>query len=949
MGELRQKLATMSPERQRYALETLPTHFGEAGQFQRLYRLLTDFDFIEAKLDALDVHALIQDYEFVENAETLRLIQGALRLSAHILERDKTQLAGQLIGRLLSFKIPEIQELLAQASSLKKTWLRPLTPSLIPPGERLIRTLIGHTGKVTAIAVTPDGKQLVSGSNDNSLKIWDLETGKEKFSFIGHSDEITAVAITPDGNQIISSSRDGTVKVWSLKNRKNLLTIDSHQNSVNDITLTPDGKEIISGSSDKSIRIWNLETGEEMLIWKGRPAGSFTLTLPAKIRSELVNAVAVADTPYGLQVIAGSLEKDNNGKTWTIIGLNRANRKKTLSLTGHQDVITAIVPVSSGRQIISASSDKNIKIWSEPNTNFDILSKTKNFTLKGHKDSVNDVAVTSDGKLAISASSDKTIKIWNLLTRKEQLTITGHIDSINTIAVTPDGRQVISGSSDKTIKVWSLKTEKEQSTIDKQGIPNHPNYLFEPKSLSNFLIPVIFFVAFIIVSVNYPLFTEFIFNTITTGIVVFIALKLEFIVLLITLIGFTKNIANIFNLTIDIFELNSKSKATIKKNHQRYVSCLSDQTIKLSNVTDQEKTLSCNGHNDSVIAMAFTADGSKVISASSDKTIKVWNIETMEEVLTLQNYRTSITALATTPNSNQVILGADDGTIEVKQNNTERFFKLKSQYWYFSKIIELSISLFSIPFIVWIIFWARHHFLISILGILLMVATLSLYYWNKIKISKSILQSQKVKCLVVMQDENKIILASKDKTIKVWDIINRKQIFKLKGHTDEVNSLSLTPDGKHIVSGSKDKTIKVWNLEKRKEVFTLTGHEDSVNSVAITKDGKRLISASSDQTIKIWNLEKRKEVFTLTGHGESVNSIVAIPNSNLVISASSDNTLKLWDLSQKEVIANFTSESGINCCAVAPDGLTIVAGGTSGRLHFLRLENSSAFGSECNG
>ncbi|MEQ9370703.1 MAG: hypothetical protein RIG63_17010 [Coleofasciculus chthonoplastes F3-SA18-01] len=55
MGELKQKLATMSPEKRLYTLDTLPTHFGEAGQFQRLYRLLTDFDFIEAKLDAFGV------------------------------------------------------------------------------------------------------------------------------------------------------------------------------------------------------------------------------------------------------------------------------------------------------------------------------------------------------------------------------------------------------------------------------------------------------------------------------------------------------------------------------------------------------------------------------------------------------------------------------------------------------------------------------------------------------------------------------------------------------------------------------------------------------------------------------------------------------------------------------------------------------------------------------
>lgn len=125
-------------------------------------------------------------------------------------------------------------------------------------------------------------------------------------------------------------------------------------------------------------------------------------------------------------------------------------------------------------------------------------------------------------------------------------------------------------------------------------------------------------------------------------------------------------------------------------------------------------------------------------------------------------------------------------------------------------------------------------------------------------------------------------------------------------------------------------------------MFTLTGHGDSVNALAVTPDSNRLISGSSDKTIKVWSLETAKELFTLIGHTDWVNDVAVTPNGKCVISASSDHTLKVWDLKTRKIIASFTGESSINCCAVAPDGVTIVAGEESGRLHFLRLEGMEA-------
>ncbi len=155
----------------------------------------------------------------------------------------------------------------------------------------------------------------------------------------------------------------------------------------------------------------------------------------------------------------------------------------------------------------------------------------------------------------------------------------------------------------------------------------------------------------------------------------------------------------------------------------------------------------------------------------------------------------------------------------------------------------------------------------------------------------------------------------------------------------KVTTLAITPDDKYLISGSDDQTIKIWNLETRKELFTLKGHEDSVNTISITPDGKHLISGSKDKTIKIWHLENREEIFTFTGHTDSINSVKVTSDGQLVISASSDKTLQVWEFKTRKVIAKFTGESGINCCAVAPDNVTIVAGEEAGNIHFLRLQD----------
>ena len=224
MSELGLWLAQQCQEDRDLSLKYDPKRFAKRGKVDRYCAWLTDFGFIEMKLEFLGVQALIEDYDLAiisdvllseEQSLTLRLIQGAIRKSAHILEKDKTQLAVHLWSRLVDFEIPEIQAMLAQAKESKDAlWLRPLKASLDRPGEGAVRTLVGHSDSVNAVAIALLGKTAISASNDNTLKIWDTETGSELKTLTGHSSGVNAVAIAPDGKTAISASEDNTLKIW---------------------------------------------------------------------------------------------------------------------------------------------------------------------------------------------------------------------------------------------------------------------------------------------------------------------------------------------------------------------------------------------------------------------------------------------------------------------------------------------------------------------------------------------------------------------------------------------------------------------------------------------------------------------------------------------------------------------------------------------------------------
>ena len=296
-------------------------------------------------------------------------------------------------------------------------------------------TLKGHSSDVNSVTFTPDGQMLVTGSDDLTIKLWNLTTKQEIRTFKGHSSYIYAIAISPDGQTIASGSADKTIKLWNLNTGKEIRTLIGHSNSVASVAFSPDGKLLASSSLDKTIKVWNLQTNKEIRTFTGHSVG----------------VASIAFSPDGLTLASGSYDKTI--KLW-----NLNTGKEIRTLTGHLDLVSSIAFSPDGQQLASGSKDKTIKLWN--------LSTGKQIrTLTGHDDKVTSVAYIPKGGysknpnsvIVASGSNDNTIKLWDTATGREIRTLKKDSGYVYAIAISPDGRTVASGgSADNIIKIWRL-------------------------------------------------------------------------------------------------------------------------------------------------------------------------------------------------------------------------------------------------------------------------------------------------------------------------------------------------------------------------------------------------------------------------------------------------------------------------------------------------------------
>lgn len=253
--------------------------------------------------------------------------------------------------------------------------------------------LAGHQNAVIAVAISADGKRVVSGSRDETIRVWDLVSGKEVIQPIKYSSKASLFAITADGAKILftrENKENKKIQVLDTQGKKlaelvyyNTGNPENTKNpEINSLAMTPDGKTIVAGSRNKTVQIWQVQ-GNQLKVLTELLAGS------------PVSSVAI--TPDGKKIVYGSW--DNTITLWNI------EDKQPQKFIGHENKVAAVALTPDGSKIISSSWDNTIRVW-------DIVSGKELMVLKTGENTINSLAITPDGKKILAGGADGVIRLW---------------------------------------------------------------------------------------------------------------------------------------------------------------------------------------------------------------------------------------------------------------------------------------------------------------------------------------------------------------------------------------------------------------------------------------------------------------------------------------------------------------------------------------------------------
>ncbi|MFB0554771.1 MAG: protein kinase [Phycisphaerae bacterium] len=508
--------------------------------------------------------------------------------------------------------------------------------------ESLI-TIHTHQTGVSCAALSSDGQCIITGGEDNTIRIWDVQSSSEMMTLRGHQDKdwncIQSVAFSPDDKKIVSGSGDETIKLWDAQSGDEVATLRGHQGWVNSVAFSPDGKRIVSGSDDTSIKLWDAQTGAEVTTLSGH--GHWV--------------TAVGFSPDGKRIVSGSWDKTIkvwDAETWRTL----------LTIRGHDGPVLSVVFGPDGKTIASGGRDNTVRIW-------DADSGDELKTFHGHDWNVKYVAFSPDGTRVVSASEDNTVKLWDVMIDGESTR--GHVHDFGAllIAFSPDGRQIASCGWHSKIKWWDARTGEPIRTIQTRVYGPRP-LAFSPDGRQ-------------IVSGEEENGVARVWDALTGA--QLLALRGHKGAVRCT--AFSPDGKNIVSgsddKSIKLWDATSGNEVVTFQGHEYAVKSLAfspdsrrvasgdeDGTAKIWDAATGVELITLGGHEGYVRCVTFSLDGKRIASGSRDRTAKIWDAATGAELMTLHGHRDVVLSVTFSPDAKRIVTGGRDGTVRLWDSAT---------------------------------------------------------------------------------------------------------------------------------------------------------------------------------------------------------------------------------------------------------------------------------------
>jgi len=583
----------------------------------------------------------------------------------------------------------QTQELRGHSGLVRKTAFSPSSKQLVSgsadstvqvwdvEAESCIHSLTGHVGEVNCVAYSPGGDTIASGDDEGTVRVWDAGTGNLRLIFIGHAGYAMSIAYSPNGRQIASGGGgDYSLRLWDIETEICLYTLSGHESLVWGVVYSPQGDILASSSSDKTIRLWDAETGACRRVLSGHESAVYSL----------------AYSPQGDAIVSAG--GDNTVRLW-----NSETGACIQILTGHSNEVMYAAFSPKGGHIASASMDKTVRLW-------DVGSGGTRQIPVGHSGAVLSVKYyrySPQGNQAVSSGADGTIRLWNLESGDCQRTLLGHTDWVRSIAISPRGDTVISASDDSTIRLWDLETGVCRQTLtgdngwveavaysprgdqfasgDSAGMMKLWNA--ETGECSHLLIGHTYRVTSIVYS---PKGNQIASNGYDGTARIWDTKSWDCLHTLNNNIGGEGTIA--YSPLGDIFAFASEGQlklfdveswdcrhiligtATVQivafsPSGDNVASGYDGGTVKLWNVETGSCLHALTGHTESITSIVFSLNGNELVSGSIDMTVRLWDVVSGQCRAVIQDLNRKIECIAWNPTSDTdcFVIGCDDGSV----------------------------------------------------------------------------------------------------------------------------------------------------------------------------------------------------------------------------------------------------------------------------------------------
>ena len=585
--------------------------------------------------------------------------------------------------------------------------------------------LRGHTEGVRVASFSPDGRQVITGSTDKTARLWNAETGQQS-AVLEHDGVVRSAAFSSDGRRVVTASDDKTARIWDVQTGKQIAALTGHTARVRDAAFSPNGRYVLTSSDDKTARLWDSKTGEPVHILEGH--------------TQSVRGVAFS--PDGERAVTTSL--DHSARVWSV------ETGKQSVILGHGDVVTSAAFSPDGQRIVTASDDNTVPIW-------DAQMGERIVTLSGRT-----AVYSPDGRSIVTSDGD-TARIWNADNGKLAMVLRGHRSRVTGAVFSPDGRSVLTASDDKTARLWSAGTETNtQMAVLVAHTGSAGRAVFSPDGRR-------------------------------------------------ALTASDDNSVRLWDAEagrqIATFTRAGSGMAAFSPDG-RLVAIPDNNTVVVRDAnTGEREDRIFQGHSAAVQSVAFSADGRRIVTASDDRTARVWDLQTGGQIAALTEHTAPVRSAVFSPDglrvvSTQTPQRSGNVTIVTSNDSVALLWDALSGrviLRFEGDMVQLYDATFS----------PNGKRIVTASG------DNTARIWDAAT-GKPIAvlsgHSDSVLSAAFNSRGDKIVTASADETVRVWDAEAMTTIAVLKGHSGAVWSAVFSPDGERILTASDDTTARIWRI-----------------------------------------------------------------------------------------------------------------------------------------